>query len=101
MAIAAEAKPWIKKIAQAGYIAKGVVYVLLGLLGFMAAFEIAGKSSEEATQRGAMQFVKEMPAGDLLLLLLAIGLLCYSIWRGIQTFYHPKNEETKWSKRLR
>lgn len=101
MAIAAEAKPWVKRIAQAGYIAKGIVYVLLGLLGFMAAFEIAGKEDNEATQTGALQFLKGLPAGTILLLLLAIGLLCYSTWRGIQTFYNPDGEQKKWPKRLR
>ncbi|HEX8315762.1 MAG TPA: DUF1206 domain-containing protein [Flavisolibacter sp.] len=101
MAIAAGAKTWVKRIAQAGYIAKGIVYVLLGLLGFMAAFELGGKSDGEATQTGTLKFVKEMPAGTILLLLLAIGLLCYSIWRGIQTFYNPDGEHKKWSKRAR
>jgi len=101
MAIAAEAKPWVKRIAQAGYIAKGIVYVLLGILGFLAAFELSGKSDSEATQTGAMRFMKELPAGTFLLLLLAIGLLCYSTWRGIQTFYNPNGEEKKWTKRLR
>ena len=96
MAIAAEAKPWVKKIAQAGYISKGIVYVLLG---FMAAFELT--QDNEATQTGALRFVKDLPAGTILLLLLTLGLLCYSIWRGIQAFYNPKQEEKKWTKRLR
>lgn len=99
MAIAAAAKPWVKKIAQAGYIAKGIVYVLLGLLAFMAAFELT--RDNEATQTGTLRFVKELPAGTVLLLLLAAGLICYSIWRGVQAFYNPKNEEKKWTKRLR
>jgi len=99
MAIAASAKPWVKKIAQAGYISKGVVYVLLGLLGFMAAFELT--KDNEANQSGALQFVKDLPAGTVLLLVLALGLVCYSTWRGIQAFYNPKQEETKWTKRLR
>ena len=99
MAIAAEAKPWVKKIAQAGYISKGIVYVLLGLLGFMAAFELT--KDNDANQSGALRFVKELPAGTILLLLLTLGLVCYSTWRGIQAFYNPKQEETKWTKRLR
>ncbi|HVF96797.1 MAG TPA: DUF1206 domain-containing protein [Flavisolibacter sp.] len=100
MALATTAKPWVKRIAQAGYIAKGVVYVLLGLLGFMAAFELAGQRGQKASQSGILQLVKDLPAGTLLLLLLATGLLCYSIWRGIQTFYQPKGDK-KWPTRLR
>jgi hypothetical protein len=101
MAIAAEVKPWVKRIAQAGYVAKGIVYVLLGLLGFMAAFELNGKTNNQATQTGTLQYLKELPAGAILLLLLAIGLLCYSTWRVIQTFYNPNGEDKKWPKRLR
>lgn len=101
MAIAAEAKPWVKKVAQVGYVAKGIVYVLLGLLAFMAAFELSGQDNTQATQTGTIRFVKELPAGILLLLLLSIGLLCYSVWRGIQTFYSPDGEHKKWTKRLR
>ena len=99
MAIAAEAKPWVEKIAQVGYISKGIIYVLLGALGFMAAFELT--KNNEANQNGALRFVKELPAGTILLLVLVLGLLCYSTWRGIQAFYNPKNEEKKWTKRLR
>ena len=67
MSIALESKSWIKRIAQAGYIAKGVVYVLLGILAFMAAFERSGKADADATQTGTLRFVKELPAGTLLL----------------------------------
>lgn len=99
MAIAVQAKPWVKKIAQAGYVAKGIVYVLLGLLGFMAAFELT--RDNEATQSGTLRFVRDLPAGNILLLLLTLGLLCYSVWRGIQAFYQPDGEQKKWTKTLR
>jgi hypothetical protein len=101
MAIQAVVKPWIKPVAQAGLIAKGAVYVLLGVLAFMAAFEIGGKGSAEASQTGALQSVREWPAGNVLLLALAAGLLCYAIWRGIQTFVDTGVEKKGWKKRLR
>jgi hypothetical protein len=37
---------YIKPIAQAGLLAKGVVYCLLGVLAFMAAFNFAGQSTK-------------------------------------------------------
>jgi hypothetical protein len=91
---------FIKHVAQAGLAAKGSVYVLLGLLAFMAAFELGGKGNNDATQTGALQFLKELPAGFALLLAIAIGILCYSVWRGIQTF-RSDGGHTKWTKRLR
>jgi hypothetical protein len=101
MLLTLRSRPWIRKVAQAGLIAKGVVYVLLGALGFMAAFELGGKQNGDASQKGAMQTLKELPAGTILLLLLAAGLVCYSIWRGIQAFYKTDNKEKPWYKRLR
>ena len=100
MALTMEAKSWIGKIATAGLVAKGVVYVLLGALAFMAAFELGGTSNGDSSQMGVLQTLKELPAGTILLALLAAGLFCYSIWRGIQTFYNGGND-TKLVKRLR
>ncbi|HZH63539.1 MAG TPA: DUF1206 domain-containing protein [Flavisolibacter sp.] len=101
MALTTTVKPWIKRIAQTGLISKGIVYVLLGLLGFMAAFELGGKQNKEASQSGALQLVKELPAGEVLLFLLATGLLCYAGWRVMEAFYKTDGEEKKWPKRLR
>lgn len=89
----------VKRIAQAGLIAKGIVYVLLGLLAFMAAFELGGKGNGEATKTGALQMVKDLPAGNILLLTVAVGLFCYCIWRGIQVF-REDNDKEGWKNRL-
>jgi hypothetical protein len=90
----------VKRVAQTGLTAKGIVYVLLGLLAFMAAFELGGKGNEDATQTGALQVVKDLPAGDVLLLATAGGLLCYVIWRVTEAF-HTNGDKKGWGKRLR
>ena len=90
----------IKHIARTGLVAKGIVYVLLGLLAFMAAFELGGKGNDQATQTGALQWLKELPAGNILLIVLALGLFCYSGWRGVQAF-HTGNDKKGWTRRLR
>lgn len=90
-----------KRMAQAGLTAKGVVYVLLGLLAFMAAFELGSQGdNENATQTGTLRFIKDWPAGNVLLIIMAIGIFCYSIWRGIEIF-HVDNDKKGWAKRLR
>ena len=48
MKITRRAKPWIEKLARAGLIAKGLVYVVLGLLAFMAAFNMGKQQSGNA-----------------------------------------------------
>lgn len=93
----------IKSIARAGLIAKGIVYCLLGLLAFMAAFHIGGTSSSDADKKGVFSFVQQQPGGRVLLALIAVGLFCYCIWRFISAFRNREGEERKklWGRRIR
>jgi hypothetical protein len=72
----------------------------LGTLAFMAAFEISNTSNKEVGKSNIFGYIKDWPAGMLLLSLLAAGLVCYSIWRVIQAFA-TTGKEIKWPKRLR
>jgi ferric-dicitrate binding protein FerR (iron transport regulator) len=75
------ASPWIERLARAGYVAYGVVYVLVGVLAVQAAFVGGGKA---ASQEGELRQVLLAPPGRVLLGLVAIGLLAYSAWRLFQ-----------------
>lgn len=76
----------IKPIAQAGLTAKGIVYCLLGVLTFMAAFHINGQSADDANTNGVFSFLYRQTGGRVILGIIALGLVCYCIWRCIQTF---------------
>jgi hypothetical protein len=76
----------IARIAKAGLLAKGIVYVILGVLGFMAAFELGAANNSAAGSTGVFRFIKDSPGGVWLLGLLTAGLVCYSLWRFIQSF---------------
>lgn len=76
----------VKPIAQAGLAAKGVVYCLLGVFAFMAAFNIAGQSANNTDKERIFSFIEKQTGGQIMLAVIALGLLCYSLWRGIQTF---------------
>ncbi len=66
-------------IGRAGWLAKGVVYALIGLLFLRIAW--LGGSDEEANQKGALEEIADNPFGSTLLVVLAVGLLLYVIWR--------------------
>src|SRR5687767_4502716 len=93
----------VRPIARAGLIAKGTVYCLLGMLAFMAAFHINGTSSGEVNKKGVFGFVEHQPGGKVLLAIIAIGLLCYSIWRFISAFQKTETDKKTegWGKKIR
>lgn len=76
----------IKPIAQTGLMAKGIVYCLLGIFAFMAAFNIAGQTTNNADKASVFSFIQDQTGGQIMLAVIALGLLSYSLWRGIQTF---------------
>ena len=83
---------WVKNMARFGLTAKGIVYCLVGILAFMAAFEIGGKSAQGSDKTGVFQFVLEQSYGRVVLAIIALGLLCYTIWRFIQAFRDTENK---------
>lgn len=73
---------WIEKLARVGYLAKAVVYGLVGVLALRLAFGMSG--GETTGAEGALQEIGAAPWGKLLLVLLAVGLLGYAAWRLVQ-----------------
>lgn len=65
-------------LARAGFAARGVVYVIMGILAIKLAL---GNSGTSANQQGAMRAIAQQPFGKVLLVLVAIGLGGYSLWR--------------------
>lgn len=72
---------WVERFARIGLFANGLVYCLVGLLAFMAAFGLGKGKQETADREGVFQFVLKQPFGKVLLILIAAGLICYSLWR--------------------
>lgn len=79
---------WIEWLARFGYAAKGVVYSLVGILAFQAAFNWGGKVTGS---KGAFQTIASQPFGTVLLFLVAAGLVGYVVWRFVQAIYDPEH----------
>ncbi|MEU9958753.1 DUF1206 domain-containing protein [Streptomyces sp. NPDC050982] len=73
-----KAAPAIEGAARAGFTARGVIYLLVGLLALQIAF---GGSGKQADQGGALQEVAEKPFGKVVLWALGIGLVGMALWR--------------------
>ena len=65
-------------LSRAGFIARGLVYAIIGILAFDLATGHGGKITN---QQGALKTVEHQPFGHFLLALLAVGLGGYASWR--------------------
>lgn len=78
----------IKKAAYIGYAAKGAVYAITGILAFLTAFNMGG---EKAGKLQVIEFLEKQPFGKVLLAVLGLGLVCYALWRFIQSIQDPED----------
>jgi hypothetical protein len=65
-------------LARSGFLARGLVYGIIGVLAFRLAIGEGGKITN---QQGALHTVAHQSFGKFLLILVAIGLGGYSLWR--------------------
>lgn len=69
----------IESFVRLGYIAKGVVYLLIGALALRVAAGLHGGRLTDPG--GALYVVLRRPYGHALLLAIAVGLLAYAAWQ--------------------
>jgi Domain of Unknown Function (DUF1206) len=65
-------------LARAGFVARGLIYGIIGILAIKLAVGAGGTTTN---QQGAMKTIAHQPFGKVLLILVAIGLAGYSLWR--------------------
>src|SRR4029077_8014177 len=70
--------PVFEALARAGYLARGALYAVIGILAIRLA---QGVSGPRPNQQGAMQQIEHQRFGHALLILIAIGLGGYALWR--------------------
>ncbi len=96
--------PQLVRAARVGWVAKGLVYLLVGALAVPVAMErrraeSSDSGSDEASQKGAIERIAESGAGQLVLWMVAAGLLLYVIWRIVTIFLPARNEVSAWATR--
>lgn len=76
----------IERLARLGYASKALVYAIIGTLAIAAATNQGGRVTDTS---GALRVVFSQPYGKVLLLVLAVGLCGYAIWRVLDAFSDP------------
>src|SRR5438128_10242426 len=74
-------RPWVAHCARAGFAARALVYATIGVLAGRAALGDGGKTTDT---HGAIQSLGEGTFGQVVLVLVALGLTGYAVWRFIQ-----------------
>jgi len=91
---AADSK-WVDRTARLGFVARGVVYAIVA--GIAVRIAIGDGSSEQANKQGALQAIADQPFGRGILVVLALGLAGYAVWRFSEamTGYRDEEDEKK------
>lgn len=89
--VKARARSWIEPVARIGYLAKGSVYLMIGIMSMLFA---TGQRSRPADFSTVLVKVFSEPFGRLLLALLTIGLLGYGLWCFVQAALDTEHKGT-------
>ena len=78
--VAVHIHPWIEALARLGLAAKGIVYLLVGMIAARAALLHRGGPKNQA---GALVEILHQPLGTALLTAIGVGLAAYVAWRTV------------------
>jgi hypothetical protein len=100
--------PEVVLLARAGWLAKGLVYGLVGVLTFKIALDTTEPAATttgsdpaggEASQSGAISEIAQNSWGEIALWAVAIGLGLYALWRIVSILLPAQNTAKAWATR--
>ena len=83
---AAQVRPWVRRLVRLGYAAKGVIYLLIGILALQLALGDGGRITDK---EGVLTYILGLPFGTPLLAMIGVGLLAYAFWEIAGAFLDP------------
>ena len=82
--ITREVRQWLVPLARFGFAAQGVVYILIGLIGSLAALAAWHRGGMTTGFRGALVEILSQPYGRIMLGVIAVEFMSYILWRLMQ-----------------
>lgn len=81
---------WMEWIARFGLATRGLLYLVVAVLALQLA---VGDHGERADREGALQAVARQPMGRALLVVVAVGLAAYALWRLTEGVVNPQQRD--------
>ena len=79
--------PFLALLERLGYVVRGALYAVMGLLALGVALGIVGGQTTDLS--GSLVFLTANPFGKLMLVVVVVGLASYSLWGFIRAIYDP------------
>jgi fumarate reductase subunit D len=83
----AAGNPLLELLERLGYVVRGALYAVMGLLALGIALRIGGGRVTDLS--GSLVFLIRNPFGKLVLIVVAVGLAAYSLWGFTRAIYDP------------
>ncbi len=77
---------WVEWLPRLGYVSRGLVYIMVGLLSVGL---VLGTGGETTDKQGAIASISESNYGKALLVIVVIGLVGYSLWGFFRALVDP------------
>lgn len=90
LTISPAAQPWVSRIVRLGYLAKGVIYILIGVLAMRVAFGLRGGRLTEPG--GVLLDILRQPFGVALVTITGIGIVGYAAYYLFEAFADLRNK---------
>ena len=87
----AATNPWFERLERFGFVVRGLIYVIIGVLALQLA---AGAGGATASPSGAIALIGRQTQGKLLLAIVAAGLAGYSLWGFVRAILDPLGRGT-------
>jgi Domain of Unknown Function (DUF1206) len=87
----ASTSPLMQYLMRAGYVARGLVYGIIGVLAFQV---VLGGGGTLADPQGAIVAIGKTPLGGVVLYAVLVGLVGYGLWGLVRAIFDPLHKGT-------
>jgi len=87
----ASTNPWVQDLERFGFVIRGLIYAIIGVLALQLA---VGAGGATATPTSAIALIGRQPLGKYLLIVVVAGLAGYSLWGFVRAILDPLGRGT-------